>query len=137
MLECQLADFLVFLRRVLSSRVMKTLSLFIKWVDPLMAIISSKCSLGNFKWKTNYFILHISTADSFILIYTVCLPGYPCFQNLRTKLLAFHVLERLLPACSEPEHVKKVGSGKYCITFSLLLEYRDKCHSGCIFQTGK
>ncbi|XP_051907348.1 probable E3 ubiquitin-protein ligase HERC1 isoform X3 [Hippocampus zosterae] len=78
-LECQLADFLVFLRRVLSSRVMKTLSLFIKWVDPLMAIISSKCSLGS-----------------------------PCFQNLRTKLLAFHVLERLLPACSEPEHVKKI-----------------------------
>ncbi|KAM9794366.1 putative E3 ubiquitin-protein ligase HERC1 isoform 3-T6 [Syngnathus typhle] len=78
-LECQLADFLVFLRRVLSSRVMKTLSSFIKWVDPLMAIISSKCSSGS-----------------------------PCFQNLRTKLLAFHVLERLLPACSEPEYVQKI-----------------------------
>ncbi|XP_057674688.1 probable E3 ubiquitin-protein ligase HERC1 isoform X1 [Corythoichthys intestinalis] len=78
-LECQLADFLVFLRRVLSSRVMKTFSSFIKWVDPLMAIISYKCTLGS-----------------------------PCFQNLRTKLLAFHVLERLLPACSEPEYVQKI-----------------------------
>ncbi|XP_061657060.1 probable E3 ubiquitin-protein ligase HERC1 isoform X5 [Syngnathoides biaculeatus] len=78
-LECQLADFLVFLRRVLSLRVMTTLSSFIKWVDPLMAIISYKCSLGS-----------------------------PCFQNLRTKLLAFHVLERLLPACSEPEYVQKI-----------------------------
>ncbi|XP_054612956.1 probable E3 ubiquitin-protein ligase HERC1 isoform X1 [Dunckerocampus dactyliophorus] len=78
-LECQLADFLVFLKRVLSLRVMKTLSTFLKWVDPLMAIISYKCSLGS-----------------------------PCFQSLRTKLLAFHVLERLLPACSEPENIQKI-----------------------------
>ncbi|XP_061887279.1 probable E3 ubiquitin-protein ligase HERC1 isoform X3 [Entelurus aequoreus] len=78
-LECQLADFLVFLRRVLSLRVMKTLSTFLKWVDPLMAIISYKCASGS-----------------------------PSFQNLRTKLLAFHVLERLLPACSEPEHIQRI-----------------------------
>lgn len=44
--ESQLADFLVFLRRVLSLRVMKRLSTFVKWIDPLMAIISHKCSLG-------------------------------------------------------------------------------------------
>lgn len=44
--ESQLADFLVFLRRVLSLRVMKRLSTFIRWIDPLMAIISHKCSLG-------------------------------------------------------------------------------------------
>ncbi|XP_038590219.1 probable E3 ubiquitin-protein ligase HERC1 isoform X7 [Micropterus salmoides] len=77
--ESQLADFLVFLRRVLSLRVMKRLSTFVKWTDPLMAIISPKCSLGS-----------------------------PCFQNLRTKLLAFHVLERLLPACSEPVQVQQI-----------------------------
>ncbi|XP_034565879.1 probable E3 ubiquitin-protein ligase HERC1 isoform X2 [Notolabrus celidotus] len=77
--ECQLADFLVFLRRVLSLRVMKRLSTFVKWVDPLMAIISHKCTLGS-----------------------------PCFQNLRTKLLAFHVLERLLPACSEPAQIQQI-----------------------------
>ncbi|XP_044188774.1 probable E3 ubiquitin-protein ligase HERC1 isoform X4 [Thunnus albacares] len=77
--ESQLADFLVFLRRVLSLRVMKKLSTFVKWIDPLMAIISHKCSLGS-----------------------------PCFQNLRTKLLAFHVLERLLPACSESVQIQQI-----------------------------
>ncbi|XP_037609794.1 probable E3 ubiquitin-protein ligase HERC1 isoform X5 [Sebastes umbrosus] len=77
--ESQLADFLVFLRRVLSLRVMKRLSTFVKWIDPLMAIISHKCSSGS-----------------------------PCFQNLRTKLLAFHVLERLLPACSEPAQIQQI-----------------------------
>lgn len=79
MVESQLADFLVFLRRVLSIRVMKRLSMFVKWVDPLLAIISHKCSSGS-----------------------------PCFQNLRTKLLAFHILERLLPACSEPDQIQQI-----------------------------
>ncbi|XP_038130884.1 probable E3 ubiquitin-protein ligase HERC1 isoform X2 [Cyprinodon tularosa] len=77
--ESQLADLLVFLRRVLSLRVMKRLSTFVKWMEPLMAIISPKCSSGS-----------------------------PCFQNLRTKLLAFHVLERLLPACSEPVQIQQI-----------------------------
>ncbi|XP_037548156.1 probable E3 ubiquitin-protein ligase HERC1 [Nematolebias whitei] len=77
--ESQLSDFLVFLRRVLSLRVMKRLSTFGKWIEPLMAIISHKCSSGS-----------------------------PCFQNLRTKLLAFHVLERILPACSEPVHIQQI-----------------------------
>ncbi|XP_053195611.1 probable E3 ubiquitin-protein ligase HERC1 [Scomber japonicus] len=77
--ESQLADFLVFLRRVLSLRVMKKLSTFVKWIDPLMAIISHKCSSGS-----------------------------PCFQNLRTKLLAFHVLERLLPACSDTAQIQQI-----------------------------
>lgn len=44
--ESQLGDFLVFLRRVLSVRVLKNLSTFVKWIDPLMTIISHKCSLG-------------------------------------------------------------------------------------------
>lgn len=46
LVESQLADFLVFLRRVLSLRVMRSPSTFVKWIDPLMAIISHKCSLG-------------------------------------------------------------------------------------------
>ncbi|XP_029941533.1 probable E3 ubiquitin-protein ligase HERC1 [Salarias fasciatus] len=77
--ESQLADFLVFLRRILSLRVMKRLSTFVKWIEPLMAIISHKCSSAS-----------------------------PHFQNLRTKLLAFHVLERLLPACSEPVQIEQI-----------------------------
>ncbi|KAM3873957.1 putative E3 ubiquitin-protein ligase HERC1 [Diretmus argenteus] len=79
MVESQLADFLVFLRRILSLRVTKKLSTFVKWIDPLMAIISQKCSSGS-----------------------------PRFRNLRTKLLAFHILERLLPACSEPVQVQQI-----------------------------
>lgn len=45
-IESQLADFLVFLRRILSLRVTKRVSAFIKWIDPLMTIISHKCSSG-------------------------------------------------------------------------------------------
>nr|XP_015798394.2 probable E3 ubiquitin-protein ligase HERC1 isoform X1 [Nothobranchius furzeri] len=78
-IEHQLADFLVFLRRVLSLRVMKRLSTFEKWIEPLMTIISHNCSSGSLR-----------------------------FQNLRTKLLAFHVLERVLPACSEPAHIQQI-----------------------------
>lgn len=77
--ESQLADFLVFLRRVLSSRVMKRLCTFVKWVDPLIAIISQKCTSGS-----------------------------SCIHNLRTKLLAFHILEKLLPACSEPDQIHQI-----------------------------
>ncbi|XP_014842886.1 PREDICTED: probable E3 ubiquitin-protein ligase HERC1 isoform X1 [Poecilia mexicana] len=77
--ESQLADLLVFLRRVLSLRVMERLSTFVKWIEPLMAIISPKCPSGSL-----------------------------CFQNFRTKLLAFHVLERLLPACSDPVQIQQI-----------------------------
>ncbi|XP_030623810.1 probable E3 ubiquitin-protein ligase HERC1 [Chanos chanos] len=77
--ESQLADFLVFLRRILSLRVTKTVTAFIKWINPLMTIISYKCTSGS-----------------------------PCFRNLRTKLLAFHILEALLPACSEPAQIKQI-----------------------------
>uniref|UniRef100_A0A3Q4MJS9 Uncharacterized protein n=1 Tax=Neolamprologus brichardi TaxID=32507 RepID=A0A3Q4MJS9_NEOBR len=64
--ESQLADFLVFLRRVL---------------------------------------MHIAFK---INITKLCSSGSPRFQNLRTKLLTFHVLERLLPACSEPVHIEQI-----------------------------
>ena len=50
--EFQLADFLVFLRRVISSRVMKKNSTFVKWVDPLTAIISQKCTSGTISTET-------------------------------------------------------------------------------------
>ncbi|KAL6096756.1 uncharacterized protein ACO6RY_06004 [Pungitius sinensis] len=78
-IESQLADFLVFLRRVLSLRVMKRLPTFVQWIDPIMAIVSHKCSSGS-----------------------------SCFQNLRTELLAFHVLEKVLPACSEPVQIQQI-----------------------------
>ncbi|XP_065100040.1 probable E3 ubiquitin-protein ligase HERC1 isoform X2 [Paramisgurnus dabryanus] len=88
--ESQLADFLVFLRRILSLRVAKRVSAFVKWIDPLMTIISYKCMSGN-----------------------------PRFHNLRTKLLAFHILEALLPACSDPAVMKQIVDQ----LFSLLSTY--------------
>ncbi|XP_072310878.1 probable E3 ubiquitin-protein ligase HERC1 isoform X3 [Eucyclogobius newberryi] len=77
--ESQLCDFLVFLRRVLSSRVMRRPSTFVKWLEPLLAIISHKSSLGS-----------------------------SCFHSLRTQLLAFHILEKLLPSCPEPDQIQKI-----------------------------
>jgi len=59
--------------------VAKRVSAFVKWIDPLMSIISYKCNSGN-----------------------------PHPHNLRTKLLAFHILEALLPACSDPVVMKQV-----------------------------
>uniref|UniRef100_A0A8C1RPW7 E3 ubiquitin-protein ligase HERC1 n=1 Tax=Cyprinus carpio TaxID=7962 RepID=A0A8C1RPW7_CYPCA len=90
LVESQLADFLVFLRRILSLRVAKRVSASVKWIDPLMTIISYKCSSGN-----------------------------PRFHNLRTKLLAFHILEALLPACSDPVVMKQIVDQ----LFSLLSTY--------------
>ncbi|XP_053543730.1 probable E3 ubiquitin-protein ligase HERC1 isoform X7 [Ictalurus punctatus] len=78
-MESQLADFLVFLRRVLSPSVTKRVSSFSKWIDPLMTIISCHSSSGN-----------------------------PRFHNLRTKLLAFHILEALLPACADLLQMKQI-----------------------------
>ncbi|XP_035245722.1 probable E3 ubiquitin-protein ligase HERC1 isoform X2 [Anguilla anguilla] len=77
--ESQLADFLVFLRRIVSFRGTKRVSAFAKWIDPLMSIVSHRAT-----------------------------PGSPLFRNLRTKLLAFHILEALLPACSDPAQVKQI-----------------------------
>ncbi|XP_036385733.1 probable E3 ubiquitin-protein ligase HERC1 isoform X2 [Megalops cyprinoides] len=77
--ESQLADFLVFLRRIVSLRGTKRVSAFVKWIDPLMTIVSHRATSGS-----------------------------PLFWNLRTKLLAFHILEALLPACSDPMQVKQI-----------------------------
>uniref|UniRef100_A0A8C9U1I0 HECT-type E3 ubiquitin transferase n=1 Tax=Scleropages formosus TaxID=113540 RepID=A0A8C9U1I0_SCLFO len=74
--ESQLADFLVFLRRIVPLRGTRSISVFVKWIDPLMTIVSPKCNSGS-----------------------------PHFRNLRTKLLAFHILEALLPSCSDPTQI--------------------------------
>nr|XP_015195044.1 PREDICTED: probable E3 ubiquitin-protein ligase HERC1 isoform X5 [Lepisosteus oculatus] len=77
--ESQLADFLVFLRRIVSLKSTKRISVFAKWIDPLMAVVSQKRS-----------------------------SGVPLIKNLRTKLLTFHILEALLPACTDPVQVKQI-----------------------------
>lgn len=95
--ESQLGDFLVFLRRVLSLRVLKSLSTFVKWIDPLMTIISHKCSLGKAiskhdKMATIYQILAVYSYFPFHLLCAIfrisMFPepphktfGLPCFRT--------------------------------------------------------
>ncbi|XP_055518701.1 probable E3 ubiquitin-protein ligase HERC1 isoform X3 [Leucoraja erinacea] len=68
--ELQLGDFLVFLRRVVSSKAIQSKMASPKWTEVLLNIAAQK-----------YF------------------SGVPLAGNLRTRLLALHVLEAVLPAC--------------------------------------
>ncbi|XP_039629608.1 probable E3 ubiquitin-protein ligase HERC1 isoform X4 [Polypterus senegalus] len=68
--ELHLGDFLVFLRRVVSSKAIQSKMASPKWTEVLMSIAAQKCC-----------------------------SGVPLVGNLRTRLLALHVLEAVLPAC--------------------------------------
>nr|XP_033775643.1 probable E3 ubiquitin-protein ligase HERC1 isoform X2 [Geotrypetes seraphini] len=68
--ELHLGDFLVFLRRVVSSKAIQSKMASPKWTEVLLNIASQKCC-----------------------------SGIPLVGNLRTRLLALHVLEAVLPAC--------------------------------------
>ncbi|XP_067888501.1 probable E3 ubiquitin-protein ligase HERC1 isoform X5 [Heterodontus francisci] len=76
--ETQLGDFLVFLRRVISFKNLQSNIVSVKWIDPLLLIATR---------------MHAT--------------GVPLVHNLRTKLLALHILESLLPACFEPNQIKE------------------------------
>ncbi|XP_029961368.1 LOW QUALITY PROTEIN: probable E3 ubiquitin-protein ligase HERC1 [Salarias fasciatus] len=67
--ERHLGDFLVFLRRVVSSRSIQARMASPKWTEVLLNIAAQKCC-----------------------------SGVPLVGNLRTRLLALHVLEAVLPA---------------------------------------
>ncbi|XP_062242430.1 probable E3 ubiquitin-protein ligase HERC1 isoform X5 [Platichthys flesus] len=68
--ELHLGDFLVFLRRVVSSKAIQSKMASPKWTEVLLNIAAQKCC-----------------------------SGLPLVGNLRTRLLALHVLEAVLPAC--------------------------------------
>ncbi|XP_016128716.1 probable E3 ubiquitin-protein ligase HERC1 [Sinocyclocheilus grahami] len=68
--ELHLGDFLVFLRRVVSSKAIQSKMASPKWTEVLLSIAAQKCC-----------------------------SGIPLVGNLRTRLLALHVLEAVLPAC--------------------------------------
>ncbi|XP_056269201.1 probable E3 ubiquitin-protein ligase HERC1 isoform X3 [Pseudoliparis swirei] len=70
--ELHLGDFLVFLRRVVSSKAIQSKMASPKWTEVLLNIAAQKCC-----------------------------SGVPLVGNLRTRLLALHVLEAVLPACEE------------------------------------
>ncbi|KAM6980533.1 putative E3 ubiquitin-protein ligase HERC1 [Aplochiton taeniatus] len=67
--ELHLGDFLVFLRRVVSSKAIQSKMASPKWTEVLLNIAAQKCC-----------------------------SGVPLVGNLRTRLLALHVLEAILPA---------------------------------------
>ncbi|XP_078541321.1 putative E3 ubiquitin-protein ligase HERC1 isoform X2 [Lissotriton helveticus] len=67
--ELHLGDFLVFLRRVVSSKAIQSKMASPKWTEVLLNIASQKCC-----------------------------SGVPLVGNLRTRLLSLHVLEAVLPA---------------------------------------
>ncbi|GCB81991.1 hypothetical protein scyTo_0022262, partial [Scyliorhinus torazame] len=82
--ETQLGDFLVFLRRVISFKNVQSNIVSVKWIDPLLLIATR---------------MHET--------------GVPLVRNLRTKLLALHILESLLPACFEPNQIKETLEGLF------------------------
>ncbi|XP_051890412.1 LOW QUALITY PROTEIN: probable E3 ubiquitin-protein ligase HERC1 [Pristis pectinata] len=82
--ETQLGDFLVFLRRVISIRSMQNNMVSVKWIDPILLIASGMSA-----------------------------SGVPLIHNLRTKLLALHILESLLSACFEPNQIKETLEGLF------------------------
>ncbi|XP_037835872.1 probable E3 ubiquitin-protein ligase HERC1 isoform X2 [Kryptolebias marmoratus] len=67
--ELHLGDFLVFLRRVVSSKAIQSKMASPKWTEVLLNIAAQKCC-----------------------------SGVPLVGNMRTRLLALHVLEAVLPA---------------------------------------
>ncbi|XP_070543560.1 probable E3 ubiquitin-protein ligase HERC1 isoform X2 [Ptychodera flava] len=76
--ETSLGDFLVFLRRVASSRIVQEKMATTKWTTLLLSIAGHK----------------VGTA-------------LPMVQNIRTRLLALHLLEAVLPACSTTSHAEQ------------------------------
>ncbi|XP_028822113.1 probable E3 ubiquitin-protein ligase HERC1 [Denticeps clupeoides] len=95
--EVYLGDFLVFLRRVVSSKAIQTRMASPKWTEVLLNIAAQKCG-----------------------------SGLPLVGNIRTRLLALHVLEAVLPAsenCVDDEQMSQVVER----LFSLL--------SDCMWET--
>nr|XP_014345328.1 PREDICTED: probable E3 ubiquitin-protein ligase HERC1 [Latimeria chalumnae] len=77
-LETQLGDFLVFLRRVISPRKSVGSAVSRKWIDPLLTVATQKRASGE-----------------------------PLIKSLRTRLLVLQILEALLPACTDTDLIKE------------------------------
>ncbi|XP_036123353.1 probable E3 ubiquitin-protein ligase HERC1 isoform X14 [Molossus molossus] len=101
--ELHLGDFLVFLRRVVSSKAIQSKMASPKWTEVLLNIASQKCS-----------------------------SGIPLVGNLRTRLLALHVLEAVLPACEsgvEDDQMAQV------FIFKVVVERLFSLLSDCMWET--
>lgn len=89
--ELHLGDFLVFLRRVVSSKAIQSKMASPKWTEVLLNIAVQKCCSG--RGPTAF------SCQKQQRISTFSFSGVPLVGNLRTRLLALHVLEAVLPAC--------------------------------------
>lgn len=94
--ELHLGDFLVFLRRVVSSKAIQSKMASPKWTEVLLNIAAQKCCSGNTAVSQQH---HLVCVLFVRLVECVCFAGIPLVGNLRTRLLALHVLEAVLPAC--------------------------------------
>ena len=93
--ELHLGDFLVFLRRVVSSKAIQSKMASPKWTEVLLNIAAQKCCSGTTQLKSSTSFLINKCCNSGCLVFA----GVPLVGNLRTRLLALHVLEAVLPAC--------------------------------------
>lgn len=94
--ELHLGDFLVFLRRVVSSKAIQSKMASPKWTEVLLNIAAQKCCSGRGQTAFD------STSDKSsrdLKLLSEMFAGVPLVGNLRTRLLALHVLEAVLPAC--------------------------------------
>lgn len=110
--ELHLGDFLVFLRRVVSSKAIQSKMASPKWTEVLLNIAAQKCCSG-----TGCVCMRCSeymrpARDSVLSDTWRLVAGVPLVGNLRTRLLALHVLEAVLPACEanmEDDQMTQVG----------------------------
>ncbi|CAF90789.1 unnamed protein product [Tetraodon nigroviridis] len=106
--ELHLGDFLVFLRRVVSSKAIQSKMASPKWTEVLLNIAAQKCCSGRGQTASDC-TPDKPSWDSKPLWEPFT--GVPLVGNLRTRLLALHVLEAVLPACEtsmDEEQVTRV-----------------------------
>lgn len=113
--ELHLGDFLVFLRRVVSSKAIQSKMASPKWTEVLLNIAAQKCCSGRGQTASDC-TPDKPSWDSKPLWEPFT--GVPLVGNLRTRLLALHVLEAVLPACEtsmDEEQVTRVQRRLVCL----------------------
>lgn len=115
MAELHLGDFLVFLRRVVSSKAIQSKMASPKWTEVLLNIAAQKCCSGTTSATSQHchFERSGSRRPEIVTASHPFPPGVPLVGNLRTRLLALHVLEAVLPSCEsnmEEEQMTQVNA---------------------------
>lgn len=114
--ELHLGDFLVFLRRVVSSKAIQSKMASPKWTEVLLNIAAQKCCSGTNACSGIVTSVQRKSAAGDCNCSHSFPPGVPLVGNLRTRLLALHVLEAVLPSCEsnmEEEQMTQVNASSY------------------------